>query len=151
MNPRILLVVALVAQSLITGAAYAENKAGGRPPGGQKSGGNAPGKPPEKKEHTQEHTTITSISAESVTISEGGKAKTFKITKDTEITLKGQKVKPEDLKAGMRVSVNMGSDTTVASRINASDAPKEESHGDDKSRGGDGKGDKGKAGGDKKK
>jgi hypothetical protein len=127
MNPRILLVLALAAQTLITGAAYAENK---RPPAKPMPGKNQP-KPPEKKEHTQEHTTITSINADTIVISEGGKAKTFKITKDTEIDLKGQKVKPEDLKAGMRVSVSMGSDASVASRINASDAPKEESHGTD--------------------
>jgi hypothetical protein len=151
MNPRILLVLAIGAQSLVTGAAYAENKGQSRPPAGRPPAGHQsrpganPGKPPEKKESHADHTTITSISAESITISEGGKAKTFKITKDTEITLKGQKVKPEDLKAGMRVTVNMGSDPTVASRINASDAPKDDSGGGDKGKG------EGKGGGDKKK
>jgi hypothetical protein len=139
MNPRLILVLALAAQTLVTGAAYAENK---RPPVKPMPGRGQPYRAPEKKEHTQEHTTISSISAESITITDGGKAKTFKITKDTEIDLKGQKAKAEDLKAGMRVSVNMGSDATIASRINASDAPKEESHGGEKGKGGGEKGKK---------
>jgi hypothetical protein len=119
MNPRIILVLVLaLAGQLLAGAAYAENKCAGRPQNN---------KPLPKKEPPKiEHTTITSISAESITISEGGKAKTYKITKDTEIDMKGQKVKADDLKAGMRVSVSMAADPTVASRINASDPPKED-------------------------
>src|SRR4051794_9929988 len=109
MNPRILLVLSL-ATTLATSAAYAAGA----------------GKLPPKKEYVPEHTTITSISADSLTISSGGTAKTYKLTKDTDLTLKGQKAKVEDLKAGMRVSVTMASDPTVASRVNASDPPKEE-------------------------
>ena len=114
MNPRIILVLVLAVglQALLTGPA---------------SAGRMPNKPLPKKEPPKvEHTTITSISAESITISEGGKAKTFKITKDTELSLKGQKATADDLKAGMRVSVSVGSDPTVASRVNASDPPKED-------------------------
>jgi hypothetical protein len=135
MNPRILLVLSL-ATTLATGVVFG-----------------AGGKLPPKKEYVPEHTTITSISADSLTISSGGTAKTYKLTKDTVLTFKGQTAKPEDLKAGMRVSVTMASDPTVASRVNASDPPKEESK-DDKAKADDkGKtgGDKGKAGGNKKK
>ncbi len=129
MNPRIILVLVLaLTVQMLAGAAYAENKSAARP-----QNRNTPNKPPAKKDPPKaEHTTITSISADSITISEGGKAKTFTITKDTEIDLKGQKAKVEDLKAGMRVSVSMGSDPTIASRINASDPPKEDPKAGDK-------------------
>lgn len=117
-SPRILLVLALSISTLITGAAYAENKEGSRPPGkgdagrGEKREGNGP-------------ITISKVSGESITIGEGAKEKTYKITKSTEITVKGQKAKAEDLKEGMRVNVSMGYDATTAARISASDAPKE--------------------------
>jgi hypothetical protein len=101
MNPRIILVLALGVQTILAGAAYAENA---RPQPRVN-----PRQPLGKKEAPKvEHTTISSISAESITISEHGKAKTYKITKDTEISLKGQKVTADDLKAGMRVTVSMG-------------------------------------------
>jgi hypothetical protein len=130
MNPRIilLLVLAVGIQTLVTGPASAAGRPQARP-----TAGRMPGKPLPKKEPPKaEHTTVSSISAESITITEGGKAKTYKITKDTEIAVKGQKAKVEDIKSGMRVSVSMGSDPAVASRINASDAPKEDPKAGDK-------------------
>lgn len=128
MNPRILLVLALGVQTILAGAAFAENKSAPRPQPRYN-----PNKPPTKKEAPKvEHTTITEISDESITISEGGKAKTFKITKDTEINLKNQKVTAGDLKAGMRVTVGMGGDPTIAARITASEAPKEDAKAGDK-------------------
>ncbi|HEV7401921.1 MAG TPA: hypothetical protein VGO11_03310 [Chthoniobacteraceae bacterium] len=132
MNPRILLVLALGA-TLVTGSAYAENKP--RPPVKPVPGRGQP--LPKKEEKKQEHTTISSVSEESITTTGAGGAKTYKITKDTEITVKGQKATAADLKDGMKVSVSMGSDPTVASRISATDAPKEDSKEGDKGKGGE--------------
>ena len=80
---------------------------------------------PNAKKATPEptHTTIRTISADSITVAEPKGTKTYKITKSTEFELRGQKVKIDELKAGMRVSVTVGSDPTVAERISASDAP----------------------------
>ncbi len=69
------------------------------------------------------HSTIATISADSITVTEPKGSKTYKITKDTELDLKGEKVKVDDLKPGMRVSVTVGSDAAVAERISASEAP----------------------------
>ncbi len=69
------------------------------------------------------HTTIASISADSITVDEPKGTRTYKIGKDTEFNLRGQKVKIEEIKTGMRVSVTVGSDPAVAQRISASDAP----------------------------
>jgi len=71
------------------------------------------------------HSTISTISADSITVAEPKGSKTYKITKSTELDLKGEKVKVDDLKPGMRVSVTVGSDATVAERISASEAPTE--------------------------
>ena len=70
------------------------------------------------------HTVIESISADSITVKEPKETKTYKIDRYTEITYNGQPVKTTDLKPGMRVEVSSNTDTTVASRIDASEAPK---------------------------
>lgn len=70
------------------------------------------------------HTTITSISENSVTVQEAKATKTFTITKDTEIDYNGQRVALSALQPGMRVEISSGMTEGVASRINASEAPK---------------------------
>ena len=69
-------------------------------------------------------TTIGSISSDSITVNEPKGSKTYKITKETVIEFKGQTKTASDLTPGMRVSITVGSNPDVASRISASDAPK---------------------------
>lgn len=71
------------------------------------------------------HTTIASISADSITVDEAKASKTYKITSNTEITYKDQKATVSDLHAGMRVSVTAGADPETAARIAANEPPKE--------------------------
>ncbi len=62
---------------------------------------------------------IASVTATSMTISEGKTAKTLIITQFTEITVNGIKATAAELKPGMKVSVTLGLDPTKAGRINA--------------------------------
>ena len=62
---------------------------------------------------------ISSVSATSITITEGKAAKTLGITSFTEITVNGQKATAAELKPGMNVTVTLGTDATKAARINA--------------------------------
>lgn len=62
---------------------------------------------------------IASVTATSITISEGKAAKTLIITQFTEITVNGIKATVAELKPGMNVSVTLGTDPTKAGRINA--------------------------------
>jgi hypothetical protein len=62
---------------------------------------------------------IASITATSITISEGKTAKTLIITQFTEITVNGIRATAAELKPGMNVSVTLGTDPTKAGRINA--------------------------------
>jgi hypothetical protein len=71
------------------------------------------------------HTTIASISSNSITVQEAKATKTFTITPDTEIDYNGQRVALSALQPGMRVSVNTGISGDVASRISANESPKE--------------------------
>ena len=63
--------------------------------------------------------TISSVTATSITITEGKTAKTLTITQFTEITVNGVRATAADLKPGMNVSVTLGTDATKANRINA--------------------------------
>lgn len=63
--------------------------------------------------------TITSVSANSITVTEAKVSKTLIITQFTEITVNGQRATAADLKAGMIVSITLGTDPSKASRINA--------------------------------
>ena len=85
--------------------------------------GKPAGKYAKKAPEPPRHTLISSIAADSISVKGSQDAKTYKISKDTVIEFKGQRVKVEDLKAGMRVTVTAGSDPTVAGRIAASEAP----------------------------
>jgi hypothetical protein len=62
---------------------------------------------------------IASVTATSITISEGKTAKTLIITQFTEITVNGIKASAAELKPGMNVSITLGTDSSKASRINA--------------------------------
>ena len=70
----------------------------------------------------QQGLTISSVSANSITVTEGKTAKTLAITQFTEIIVNGQKATIAELKPGMTVSVTLGTDPTRASRINATAA-----------------------------
>ena len=78
-----------------------------------------------KKAKAVEHydTVIASVAADAITIDENKIPKSFKITQFTEVTLRGQRATVADLKPGMLVSVTMGSDRAIASRIAAGDPP----------------------------
>lgn len=78
-----------------------------------------------KKAKVPEHhdTVIEKVTADSITIDQEKVTKSFKITQFTEVTLRGRKAVVTDLQPGMRVSVTMGGDASVASRITAGDPP----------------------------
>ena len=81
---------------------------------------------PTPKPRVHHHTVIEAVTADSITISAPDGDKTYKITKSTEITFKGETTTADQLQTGMRVSVMADSaDETVAAQIQASDAPKE--------------------------
>jgi hypothetical protein len=62
---------------------------------------------------------ISSVTATSITITEGKTAKTLTITQFTEITVNGIRATATELKPGMNVTVTLGTDPTKAGRINA--------------------------------
>jgi hypothetical protein len=62
---------------------------------------------------------IASVTATSITISEGKTARTLIITQFTEITVNGIRATSSELKPGMNVSFTLGTDPTKAGRINA--------------------------------
>ena len=72
---------------------------------------------PSVPEHNQ---VISSVTATSITVTENKTTKTFTITQFTEINVNGQRATVADLKPGMKVVVALGTDSTKASRINAS-------------------------------
>ena len=67
----------------------------------------------------QQGPVISSVSANSITVTEAKVVKTLTITQFTEITVNGQKATIAELKPGMTVSVTLGTDPTRASRVNA--------------------------------
>ena len=71
-----------------------------------------------------QHTTISLISGNSITISTGKETKTYTIDQDTQIQLKGGRATVADLKPGMRVAITPGIAPALAGVILASDAPK---------------------------
>jgi hypothetical protein len=62
---------------------------------------------------------IDSVTANSVSITEGRITRTLAITQFTEITVNGVKATAAELKPGMNVNVTLGTDSTKANRINA--------------------------------
>ena len=70
------------------------------------------------------HTVIESVSATSITVSSAAGSKTYKITKDTEITFKGDTTTVDQLQTGMRVQVTPdAADENTAGKISANDPP----------------------------
>jgi hypothetical protein len=63
--------------------------------------------------------TISSVTANSITVAEEKTTKTLGINQFTEITVNGQKATVAELKPGMTVTVSLGTDPTKAARINA--------------------------------
>ena len=63
--------------------------------------------------------TIAAVTANSVTIKDAQSSKTLTIDQFTEITVNGRKSTAAELKPGMAVTVTLGTDSTKASRINA--------------------------------
>jgi hypothetical protein len=81
-----------------------------------------------KREVIHHDEIIEAVSSTSITtqITNGGpgEIKTYKITKDTEITFKGQTVTADELRAGQSVDVTPdAADDSVAGQIVASDPP----------------------------
>lgn len=76
-----------------------------------------------KKEPEKSYTTISSVTPDSITISENKVTKTFPITQFTEILVKGQKSTVAALQPGMLVTITLGSDGVRAARIHAGDPP----------------------------
>jgi len=74
-----------------------------------------PSPPPQQKGPV-----ISSVGANSITVTEATGTKTLTITQFTEITVNGQKATIADLKSGMKVNITLGTDPTRASRIAAS-------------------------------
>jgi hypothetical protein len=66
---------------------------------------------------------ISSVTGNTITVSEEKTARTFIITQFTEINVNGQRAAVADLKPGMTASVTTGIDPTRASRVNATGAP----------------------------
>ena len=63
--------------------------------------------------------TISSVTANSITIAEEKGTKTLTITQFTEIIVNGQRATAADLRPGMTVSFTLGTDPSKAGRINA--------------------------------
>lgn len=97
-------------------------------PGPKGESNRPPGAGDRHEREEPRHTTVESVSADSISIQGAKGSKSFKITKDTVFTFKGKTVKADELKPGMRVSVSAGVDPTVAARIAADDPPKESEH-----------------------
>lgn len=114
MIPRIILPILLALALCMPGVANA--RYGGRGGGRGKS-----------KIDTNIHTTISAISADSITVKTPDGTQTYKIGSGmggTQITYQGQTVTTDALKVGMRVEVTPdGAEADVASVIAADDAP----------------------------
>jgi len=66
---------------------------------------------------------ISSVTANTVTMSDQQTTRTFTVSQFTEINLNGQRATIVDLKPGMTVNITIGTDPTRASRINAEGVP----------------------------
>jgi hypothetical protein len=63
---------------------------------------------------------ISSVTANSITVTKQQETRTFIVSPFTEVNVNGQKGTIADLKPGMRVNVTIGTDPTCAGRIVAS-------------------------------
>jgi hypothetical protein len=124
MTPRNILTVLLAVGSLTLLPALAEAKTPDKDKGKTAAKGNRPA-PKKDEKPAPIRPTITTISADSITMTDAHGKQTYKIDERTEVTFKGQKATVDSLKPGMRVSIVKGSDPTVAGRISANEAPKD--------------------------
>jgi len=82
------------------------------------------GEPKPRPTPVHHHVTIEAVTTDSITINEPGGDKTYKITRDTEITFKGETTTVDQLQPGMRVQITPDAvDETVAGEIQADDPP----------------------------
>src|SRR5947209_8685922 len=65
--------------------------------------------------------TIAAVTVDSITVKEPQVTRTLMITQFTEINVNGRKATAAELKPGMTVNVTLGTDSSKASRINATD------------------------------
>jgi hypothetical protein len=65
---------------------------------------------------------ISSVTGNTITVTEEKTTRAFTVTQFTEITVNGQRASIADLKPGMTVNVTIGMDPSQASRINATGA-----------------------------
>jgi hypothetical protein len=66
---------------------------------------------------------ISSVTGNTITVSDQNTTRTLTITQFTEITVNGQRASIADLKPGMTVSITIGMDPSRAARINATGVP----------------------------
>jgi hypothetical protein len=66
---------------------------------------------------------ISSVSGNTITVTEGKVTRAFTVTQFTEITVNAQRATIADLKPGMTVNVTIGVDPSRAARINANGVP----------------------------
>src|SRR5205814_10255607 len=66
---------------------------------------------------------ISSVTGNTITVTEEKTTRAFTVTQFTEITVNGQRAGIADLKPGMTVNVTIGVDPSQAARVNASGTP----------------------------
>src|SRR5437773_9111405 len=66
---------------------------------------------------------ISSVTGNTVTVTEEKTTRAFTVTQFTEITVNGQRATIAQLKPGMTVNVTIGVDPSQAARVNASGTP----------------------------
>src|SRR6266853_1296671 len=131
MFPRTFPIIALTAGITFIAAlnmnALAAAAGGAKPVAPHLSGGGGNknyNKQSQKEKPEPQHTTISLVSGDSISIQAGKDTETFKITQDTAIEFKGSRATVAELKPGMRVSITPGIEPTIAGHITANDPPK---------------------------
>lgn len=108
---RLFAVVAILLVALVSVPAFA---------GGKKKKGT-----PAPKYHSS---VISSVTGNTMTVTQEKVTRAFTITRFSEITVNGQRATIADLKPGMIVSVSIGVDPSQASRVVATGVPVEKGH-----------------------
>jgi hypothetical protein len=103
---RLFVVVSVLLVALVSAPAFA---------GGRKSKASSPKYQPP---------VISSVTGNTITVTQEKTTRAFTITRFSEITVNGQKATIADLKPGMSVSVTIGVDPSQASRVVATGVPR---------------------------